>query len=367
MEIKRHVCRCAIGIMLDALSFIRTFQRATSKKLLASRSACRPLPLQALCVSSHQRCSSPHFQLERVEPQAVHSAGYIHRDIKPANITQSPHKDPFTCYVLLLTLPDPTKHAPPGHCVLLLTLGSRILLTPPATTEHASPGNWVLVDFGLARKYLDAQGAMLPPRPESKDNFRGSTTYASVHAHTGQVTDLLTLFGALGVDIQAKGLSIHLPGGCWFPANVLVGRRRAAWNVQHSLPGRCTAPALSSSIATSYLRYSVGCYSPESCRSSQIWCLAASGPVPGLGESPPVAESLLFKCCTFQAPAFFSFPCRSDSYTCAGPCIMRYRLIQNQDPLCGHTMFLSYMVAMHPSLLLFLSVWRRTWDAEMIS
>ena len=56
--------------------------------------------------------------------------------------------------------------------------------------EHLSPGQWVLIDLGLARKYRDSTGSVLPARPAAKDNFRGSTTYASVHAHTGQVREL---------------------------------------------------------------------------------------------------------------------------------------------------------------------------------
>jgi tau tubulin kinase len=43
------------------------------------------------------------------------------------------------------------------------------------------PGSWLLIDFGLARRYTDEAGSHLPQRSDA--SFRGSTTYASVHAH----------------------------------------------------------------------------------------------------------------------------------------------------------------------------------------
>jgi hypothetical protein len=45
----------------------------------------------------------------------------------------------------------------------------------------AAAGAWLLIDFGLARRYTDDTGSHLPRRPDA--SFRGSTTYASVHAH----------------------------------------------------------------------------------------------------------------------------------------------------------------------------------------
>ena len=67
--------------------------------------------------------------------EQLHREGFVHRDVKPANFVLSP----------------------PG----------------------ASPteGSWVLIDFGLARKYVE-EGQVLPERPDA--SFRGSTTYASV-------------------------------------------------------------------------------------------------------------------------------------------------------------------------------------------
>ena len=53
---------------------------------------------------------------------------------------------------------------------------------------HRSPlltGVFKVIDFGLARRYTDDSGAVLAQRPDA--SFRGSTTYASIHAHMEQV------------------------------------------------------------------------------------------------------------------------------------------------------------------------------------
>jgi tau tubulin kinase len=71
--------------------------------------------------------------------QQLHRAGYIHRDVKPANFAVSP----------------------PSAALTL--------------------GEWVLIDFGLARKFVDDAGRALAEREDA--SFRGTTTYASVHAH----------------------------------------------------------------------------------------------------------------------------------------------------------------------------------------
>ena len=55
-----------------------------------------------------------------------------------------------------------------------------LLMTCPA--DHLQPGDWAVVDWGLVRRFRDEAGRLLPARPEAA--FRGSTTYASVHAHT---------------------------------------------------------------------------------------------------------------------------------------------------------------------------------------
>lgn len=68
----------------------------------------------------------------------LHKKGYIHRDIKPANFVQ------------------------------------RLSL-------EAQKPSWVLLDFGLARKYIHSSGEHLKQR--TKSNFRGSVTYASLNSH----------------------------------------------------------------------------------------------------------------------------------------------------------------------------------------
>ncbi|GFH32519.1 protein kinase domain-containing protein, partial [Haematococcus lacustris] len=51
----------------------------------------------------------------------------------------------------------------------------------PGTAEEDGIGDWRLLDFGLARRYVDDAGVPLAEREDAA--FRGSTTYASVHAH----------------------------------------------------------------------------------------------------------------------------------------------------------------------------------------
>lgn len=46
------------------------------------------------------------------------------------------------------------------------------------------PGAWHVIDFGLARRYVDDSGLVMPARAETA--FRGSTTYASISAHDGE-------------------------------------------------------------------------------------------------------------------------------------------------------------------------------------
>ena len=71
--------------------------------------------------------------------EGFHREGYIHREVKPANFA----------------------------------------LDPPTTT--AVDGAWMLIDFGLARRYVDDNNDVLPEREAA--GFRGSTTYASLNAH----------------------------------------------------------------------------------------------------------------------------------------------------------------------------------------
>eukprot|EP00803_Ostreobium_quekettii_P004887 evm.model.scf_799.6 EVM.evm.TU.scf_799.6 scf_799:45048-50035(-) len=73
--------------------------------------------------------------LETLESlRRLHSAGFVHRDVKPANFVA------------------------------------------------ASGGRWVLIDFGLARRFVDDSGAAVAERTEGL-GFKGSSTYASINAH----------------------------------------------------------------------------------------------------------------------------------------------------------------------------------------
>ena len=72
--------------------------------------------------------------------ESMHELGYVHRDIKPGNV-----------------------------CIGNGREGLREMY---------------LIDFGLARKYVDDDGKVIPERKEA--TFRGTTTYASVYAHEGK-------------------------------------------------------------------------------------------------------------------------------------------------------------------------------------
>lgn len=45
-------------------------------------------------------------------------------------------------------------------------------------------GAWHVIDFGLARRFVDEEGGVLAAREEAA--FRGSTSYASINAHKQQ-------------------------------------------------------------------------------------------------------------------------------------------------------------------------------------
>ncbi|XP_035376721.1 tau-tubulin kinase 1 isoform X2 [Electrophorus electricus] len=88
--------------------------------------------------------------LEAIE--AIHSVGFLHRDIKPSNFAMG--RLPSTC----------------RKCYML--------------------------DFGLARQYINTNGEVRPPRNVA--GFRGTVRYASVNAHKnkemGRHDDLWSLF-----------------------------------------------------------------------------------------------------------------------------------------------------------------------------
>ena len=90
--------------------------------------------------------------------EGLHAQGYVHRDVKPANFAMSPPGE-----------------MPADRCT------------------------WMLIDFGLARKFVGEDGGVLPERTDS--SFRGSTTYASINAHEdrdlGRRDDLWSWFYVL--------------------------------------------------------------------------------------------------------------------------------------------------------------------------
>ena len=95
---------------------------------------------------------------------SLHNLGYIHRDVKPANFA----------------------------------------VDPP--NSNAVEGTWMIIDFGLARRYVDDNGVVLPEREGA--GFRGSTTYASLNAHEdkdlGRRDDLWSWFFILIEMIEGK-------------------------------------------------------------------------------------------------------------------------------------------------------------------
>ena len=56
-----------------------------------------------------------------------------------------------------------------------------LLSTDTQSTKALFAGAWHVLDFGLARRFVDDDGTVIPQR--DKKEFRGSTSYASVAAH----------------------------------------------------------------------------------------------------------------------------------------------------------------------------------------
>ncbi|KAJ3215581.1 Tau-tubulin kinase 2 [Dinochytrium kinnereticum] len=91
--------------------------------------------------------------------EALHRVGFLHRDIKPGNFC--------------MQLTDPSQ-----------------------ALFESDRRKCLLIDFGLARRYLSANGKVREAR--SKVGFRGTARYASINAHLGlelgRVDDLWSLF-----------------------------------------------------------------------------------------------------------------------------------------------------------------------------
>lgn len=68
-----------------------------------------------------------------------------------------------------------------------LPMGCSCEPPPPLPLAAAAPGEWTLIDFGLARRYLDDEQQQLPERTDA--SFRGSSTYASAQVRVGWILD----------------------------------------------------------------------------------------------------------------------------------------------------------------------------------
>ena len=115
--------------------------------------------------------------------EAMHREGFIHRDVKPANFCLHPRGA------------DPTS------------------------------GVWRVIDFGIARCYVDDCGTVQPARTNFAE-FRGSTSYASINAHYKRDLGALTrpvLNIAVSLPSRVCRLSSHVGmarlGGCLFYAS----------------------------------------------------------------------------------------------------------------------------------------------------
>lgn len=69
--------------------------------------------------------------------ETIHEYGFVHRDVKPSNFVIGPTKE--------------------------------------------TSGNIYIIDYGLARRYIDANGAIKTSRDQS--GFRGTARYASIQSH----------------------------------------------------------------------------------------------------------------------------------------------------------------------------------------
>ena len=134
---------------------------------------------------------------------AMHAAGWIHRDVKPANFVLSLPEDDD----------DDEEEDDDGdeNGTKKRPRNSEGDEGNKASRSSNPARRWVAIDFGLSTRFLDASGAVLPPKPPEKRRsvgassfpsvaaaaasegsggagilFRGSTTYASPAAHSGR-------------------------------------------------------------------------------------------------------------------------------------------------------------------------------------
>jgi len=131
-EGKDHVCRFLGGGTTEHFNYVvMTLQGRNLAELRRAQSK------QCFTLSTTLRLGSQIL----TAIQSIHSIGFLHRDIKPSNFSMG-------------RLPS----------------NSRIVF---------------MLDFGLARKYTNAEGQVRPARPQA--GFRGTVRYASVNAHKNKV------------------------------------------------------------------------------------------------------------------------------------------------------------------------------------
>jgi serine/threonine protein kinase len=120
--------------------------------------------------------------------EGIHKLGYIHRDVKPANFGVTP------------------------------------------IYEGPRNGKWRAFDFGIARKFVDDLSQVIPAREDFKE-FRGSTTYASVHAHAKQ--DLGNIQTTLVLLLFMPLHASCVPSHCQNVSDAYCGQRVFAGFITH--------------------------------------------------------------------------------------------------------------------------------------
>ena len=122
---------------------------------------------------------------------------------------------------LIPQTPSPCTPTPRPHAICVPSP-----LPPPCAPAPPPlpPGDWKVIDLGLARRYLDGAGAVLAERTDTA--FRGSSTYASVHAHReldlGRRDDLWSWLYVVVELLDGGSRGLELLGGgsrefwsCW--------------------------------------------------------------------------------------------------------------------------------------------------------
>ena len=129
---KDHVCKFLGGGTNDLYNYV--VMTLHGKNLAELR---RSQTRQCFTLSTSLRISLQILQAI----ESIHVIGFLHRDIKPSNFSMG--RLPHTCRTVYM------------------------------------------LDFGLARKYTNAEGGVRAARPQA--GFRGTVRYASINAHKNRV------------------------------------------------------------------------------------------------------------------------------------------------------------------------------------